>query len=66
MNAFNKITTRYALIMLVLGVVAFATAMVAFGFFKSHVFWPAFIPVLAAVVYGCIAFFKKYKPEDKY
>lgn len=66
MNAFNKITTRWAIILLVIAIVGFTTIMVAFGFIKSKVAWPAIIPPLAAVVYGCIAFVKKYKPNPKY
>jgi CHASE2 domain-containing sensor protein len=66
MNSFNKITTRYGLLMLAIAIVAFATIMVAYGFIKSGVFWPAIIPVVVAVVYGCIAFFNKYKPNEQY
>lgn len=66
MNDFNKITVRYGIIMLVLALVAFTTIMVMYGYFKSGTFWPAIIPPVAAIVYGCITFFKKYKPNDKY
>ena len=66
MNDFNKITTRYGLIMLALALVGISTIIVLFGFLKSGIFWPAIIPVIAAVVYGCVVFFKTYKPSDKY
>ena len=66
MNAFNKITTRIGLIMLTLAIVLVATGIVVFGFLKSGAFWPAIIPAVAAIVYGCVAFVKKYYPDTNY
>lgn len=66
MNAFNKITTRAGLVIVAVALVAMATGMTIFGFLKSGVFPYAIILPVAAIVYGCVAFVKKYYPKSDY
>lgn len=62
MNDFNKNSTRWGLIMLVLAAVVFCTIAAIYGAIKGGVWWSIFAP-LAATIYGCVCFVKKFKPE---
>lgn len=63
MNDFNKHTTRAFLLMIVFLIVAFFTVAMIYSAIKGGNWWYIFVP-LAAVIYGCVAFYKKYKPAE--
>lgn len=65
MKPWNKDNLISGLVILAIAVVIFATIIVIYGFIKSGEAIVALIPTLAAVVYACIVFFKKYYPNDK-
>ena len=66
MNSFNKITVRVAGIMLILALVALTTGITIFGFLKNGGSVLVLIAPVTAIVYGCVAFFKKYYPGMDY
>jgi len=63
MNDFNKHTTRAFLLMILFAAVALFTGIMLYGAIKGGVWWSVFVP-LAAVIYGCVAFYQKYKPAE--
>ena len=63
MNDFNKHTTRALLLMIVFAIVYVFTGIMVYGAIKGGVWWSIFVPV-AAVIYGSVAFYKKYKPAE--
>ena len=66
MQPWNKQNLISFGLVLAIAVVAFCTIAAITIYFKNGgAFWPIPLPVVA-IVYACVAFYKKYNPGIKY